>query len=264
MVKTVFKRVEFKYVISKQQYEAIMDVLHDKMIMDKYCEGNKPYNIYNIYCDNVHNDVIRHSTSKPYYKEKLRVRAYQLGDDQLTVFLELKKKVDKIVSKRRVMMKFEDAMNFIKTGQYGHEYSQKAIILEEIKNHITKFSVEPKVFIAYDRVALFGKDDSEFRVSFDMNIVSRRSDLTFNSRVFEQKLLGNNHYLMEVKTNAAMPLWFSKVLSELEIFKSSFSKYGNEFDLKIKKEKKRMFSYVSLQKPSVYAVDTIYRGERYV
>lgn len=264
MVKTVFKRVEYKYVISKQQYEKIMQLLQDKMVLDDYCQNNQPYNIYNIYFDNEYNDVIRHSTSKPYYKEKLRLRSYQLSDEKAKVFLELKKKVDKVVSKRRVIMTFLDAMNFLKTGQYGYEYAEKAIILEEIKNHIKKFKVIPKVFIAYDRMAFFGKEDSEFRVSFDRDIVSRRTNLTFTNRNFERTLLSNNQCLMEVKTNGAMPIWFSKILSELGIFKSSFSKYGNEFDLKIKEENKRVFSYVSLQKPSVYTMDTMYRGERYV
>lgn len=264
MVKTVFKRVEYKYVISKKQYEAIMNLLQDKMVFDQYCAGDEPYNIYNIYFDNAYDDVIRHSTSKPYYKEKLRLRAYKLSDDNSKVFLELKKKVNKIVSKRRVVMTFADAMDFIKTGQYSDKYIEKAIILEEIKNHIDKFNVEPKVFIAYDRIALFGKDDNEFRVSFDMDIVSRRTELAFTNREFEQRLLESDQYLMEVKTNGAMPLWFSKILSELEIFKSSFSKYGNEFDLKVKTEKKRVFSYVSLQKPRLYVTDTIYGGERYV
>ena len=32
---------------------------------------------------------------------------------------------------------------------------------------------------------------------------------------------------MEVKENGALPLWFVKILNELKIYPTSFSKYGN-------------------------------------
>ena len=34
---------------------------------------------------------------------------------------------------------------------------------------------------------------------------------------------------MEVKILGAMPVWFTKILSELKIYNTHFSKYGNEF-----------------------------------
>ena len=36
-------------------------------------------------------------------------------------------------------------------------------------------------------------------------------------------------YLMEVKILGAMPLWFANILSELEIYNTHFSKYGDEY-----------------------------------
>jgi hypothetical protein len=42
-------------------------------------------------------------------------------------------------------------------------------------------------------------------------------------------LLEKDQYLMEVKITGAMPLWFTKLLSELSIFSTNFSKYGNEY-----------------------------------
>ena len=50
-------------------------------------------------------DAIRHSISKPYYKEKLRLRSYKLPTNTNDkVFLELKKKINGIVSKRRLSL----------------------------------------------------------------------------------------------------------------------------------------------------------------
>lgn len=62
------------------------------------------YTICNIYYDTGDWRLICKSLEKPVYKEKLRVRSYGVptGDDK--VFVELKKKYDGMVYKRRVAM----------------------------------------------------------------------------------------------------------------------------------------------------------------
>lgn len=81
---------------------------------DKYCKNNNTYSIYNIYYDTKNNDVIRHSISKPYYKEKLRLRSYKVPTNlDKKVFLELKKKIKGIVSKRRLSLTLGEAYDFI-------------------------------------------------------------------------------------------------------------------------------------------------------
>ena len=61
---------------------------------DEHCKSGKNYNIYNIYYDTDNSDVIRHSISKPYYKEKLRLRSYYIPNNSNDkVFLELKRKL---------------------------------------------------------------------------------------------------------------------------------------------------------------------------
>lgn len=72
------------------------------------------YTICNIYYDTGDWRLIRKSLEKPVYKEKLRVRSYGVptGDDK--VFVELKKKYDGVVYKRRVAM--TAARRFFKNG----------------------------------------------------------------------------------------------------------------------------------------------------
>jgi len=72
-----FKRYEKKFLLTNQQYDALIPKLLDYMEPDHHCLDGKNYSIYNIYYDTIHSDVIRHSISKPYYKEKLRLRSYK-------------------------------------------------------------------------------------------------------------------------------------------------------------------------------------------
>ena len=87
-----FKRYEKKFLLNKEQYDKLIPRLIEYMNPDEHCKGGRTYSIYNIYYDTNDNQVIRHSISKPYYKEKLRLRSYYIpknNDD--TVFFRVKK-----------------------------------------------------------------------------------------------------------------------------------------------------------------------------
>ena len=57
------------------------------------------------------------------------------------------------------------------------------------------------MYIAYDRRAYFGKEDPEFRVTFDNNIVSRSNYLDLRNIGFDRRLLDEKIRLMEIKVN---------------------------------------------------------------
>ncbi len=109
-----FKRYEKKYLLNQTQYDELIKRLSEYMNTDEYCKDGKNYSIYNIYYDTDDNQVIRHSISKPYYKEKLRLRSYKVPkslDDK--VFIELKKKINGVVNKRRVVLTLGEAYKFL-------------------------------------------------------------------------------------------------------------------------------------------------------
>lgn len=68
------------------------------------------------------------SLERPVYKEKLRVRSYGIPGESSSVFVELKKKYDGIVYKRRVTMALTEVEPFLcgllppaQFGQIGRE-----------------------------------------------------------------------------------------------------------------------------------------------
>ena len=69
----------------------------------------------------------------------------------------------------------------------------------EIKDLMKRYELKPKVFISYERLAFFGKDDSDFRLTLDRNIISRREDLFLDSPVYGKALLKEGQWLMEAK-----------------------------------------------------------------
>lgn len=226
-----FKRYEKKYILTKEQYDKLIPRISEYMDPDKFCKDGRNYSIYNIYYDTEDNQVIRHSIDKPYYKEKLRLRSYKIPksyDD--TVFLELKKKINGIVSKRRVVMTLGEAEKFLKFREKPktNDYVNNQV-LKEIEYYLDNNTVKEKIYISYSRKAFFAKDDKDFRITFDSKLLTRRDNLSLEAGPFGQNLLENNQYLMEVKILGAIPIWFTKILSELKIYNTNFSKYGNEY-----------------------------------
>ena len=98
----IFNRVELKYLLTQNDVNQLIPLLNEKMKSDAYNPGGKTYPISNIYFDTDSNELIIKSLEKPIYKEKLRLRSYgQVRDKNETVFLEIKKKFDGVVYKRR-------------------------------------------------------------------------------------------------------------------------------------------------------------------
>ncbi|MBC3796998.1 polyphosphate polymerase domain-containing protein [Acetobacterium tundrae] len=231
MITTTFKRYEKKYQIHEFQLKELMPILLAEMMPDDFTLKNNGYSIYNIYFDTENYDIIRHSLSKPYYKEKLRLRSYAIpisSDDK--VFLELKKKIGGIVSKRRATMTLNEANRFISKREYPLEANAiNRLVLEEIDNFLDHHVIEPKAYISYDRIAFVGKNDPEFRVTFDCNIKNRQNNLSLEEGDFGNQLLPKDGYIMEIKILGAIPVWLTHALSSLKIYSSSFSKYGNAY-----------------------------------
>lgn len=226
-----FNRNEIKFLLNPAQFEIIKAEIEERMTPDGFCRDGGSYMVYNIYFDTEKDDIIRRSLSKPYYKEKLRLRSYTMparGDDK--VFPEIKKKVGGVVAKRRASMSYNEAMEFFKNRKQpcvdGYQDIQ---IMKEIAEFLSRYDAKPKLYLSYERSAFFDKDDSQLRVSFDKDILTRRHKVNLIDGDFGSELLKDGGVLMEVKCGGSIPVWLCGMLSELGVHKTSFSKYGEEY-----------------------------------
>lgn len=231
MAINTFARKEIKFLLDMNQYENLMEEIHKYMNPDKYCVGGKEYGIYNIYYDTPDDFLIRESLAKPYYKEKIRLRSYYspASPDSL-VFLEIKKKIGGIVTKRRVSMTLAESDEYFATRRKPE--AKKYItgqVFTELDAFLDHYPVAPKQYISYQREAFFGKDNSDFRLTFDRKITERRFDLGLDHESYGNQIIREDQRLMEVKVSDSMPEWLIQKLSELQIYKTSFSKYGRAY-----------------------------------
>ncbi len=288
----VFKRYEMKYMMTRRQKKAVLEAMLPYMKLDEFGHTT----IRNVYFDTDNYILVRRSIEKPVYKEKLRIRSYKQAGAQDKVFIELKKKYDDVVYKRRESLSQLETLEWLVSGTPFPKATQ-------IGNEIDYFfrlyqTLKPKVFLSYEREAFYahvrpgeicqpgltdarrasseslagsnahvrpgeicqpGLTDarrasseslagsnahvrpgeicqpgltgsSDFRVTFDENILARQEELSLSKEVWGEPLIDENSVLMEIKTSGSIPLWMTHVLAQEKIYKTSFSKYGTAYE----------------------------------
>ncbi len=218
-----FKRYEMKYLLDERKYKLLRQQLQNRLTVDRFGKTA----ICNIYFDTPDHRLVRTSLEKPVYKEKLRLRSYGTPAEGDAVFVELKKKYKGVVYKRREKMELTEAERYLYEMEPAAVQTQ---IMKEIDWFINSYgNLEPSMFISYNRIAMYGVEEPELRVTFDSNILWREDELQLGSGIWGTPILTEGQRLMEIKIPGCMPLWLSHVLDELQIYPSSFSKYGKGY-----------------------------------
>lgn len=219
MYLNVFKRVEEKYLLTKEEKNKFFDKIKDYLEKDEFFESK----VCNIYFDTNNKDLVIHSLEKPIYKDKVRLRSYNVPTLNDSVFLEIKNKYKGIVGKRRIKIKLKDFYEYYEKGIIKNN-SQ---IMQEIDYLFKYYQLKPSLYIAYDRKSYRGCEDNNLRITIDSNLRSRKEDLRLELGDAGKKYFDKEYYIMEIKTLNAFPLWLVKCLSELKIYPTSLSKYGS-------------------------------------
>ena len=227
---SVFKRYEKKYLVSAEQASSLMKCLLKHMRADDYGRTT----ICSVYMDTPDFQLIRTSLEKPVYKEKLRLRTYGVPAAESPAYVEIKKKYKGVVYKRRISTAYALAEAWLFHGlcvpTQGQIESEIAWFLKSYEN------IAPAASICYDRVALYGLEDPQLRVTLDENIRYRTRDLSLFCGSGGELLTAPGERLMEIKVAGGMPLWLAEALSELQIYPTSFSKYGNAYKAMMEKK----------------------------
>ena len=226
-IQTNFKRTEIKYLLNRTQYEAFTERMEKIARIDAYGKTQ----ILNIYFDTPDFQLIRTSLEKPVYKEKLRLRTYGTPKEDTNAFVEIKKKFRGVVYKRRIVLPYAEAFDYMTEGKRGKGLQEcDSQIVGEIDAFMEQYqNPEGKMMISYDRIAWEGIYDPALRITFDTNICWRTGHLDLRSGGLGRSLLREGEHLMEIKITGAMDMEIARILSELSIFPASFSKYGKGY-----------------------------------
>ena len=219
---SVMKRHEVKYLLNGEQTRRFREKLQGHMQIDQYGKTS----IASLYYDTPTYQLIRSSLEKPAFKEKIRLRSYGLATQESPVFLEMKRKANGVVYKRRVQMTVPLAQQFFSEDGKTQDDGQISREIAAFRSHYQ--ALRPTCLIIYDRTAYF-EPGGDLRLTIDENPRYRLDDLTLTKSMQGVSLLDPGWTILEIKVQDAMPLWLTAILSECSIRKGSFSKYGEAY-----------------------------------
>jgi len=214
---SVMKRYELKYHLTKEQLKTFQERISKYMKIDEYGLTS----IASLYYDTIDYRLINKSIEKPKYKEKVRLRSYGLAKENTKTFLEVKRKCEGVVYKRRISLLESEAESF-----FEGESINKTQIGRELDAVREQYGyLEPKYLIIYDRIAYY-QNDSDLRITLDINPRYRTTDLNLHTSMEGIPLLKEGEAILEIKIQNSIPLWLVEILSQEKIYKTSFSKVG--------------------------------------
>ena len=219
---SVMKRYELKYLLDRGQTAFLAGSLRGRMEPDLYGMTT----IASLYYDTPDDRLIRRSLEKPDFKEKLRLRSYGPAAEDSPVFLELKRKVSGIVCKRRVQTTLPEVRHFFAGA--NDLFPDRQISRELGWFRDLYAPLRPACLIICDRVAYF-EPSGDLRLTIDFNPRYRMDDMDLTGSTDGLPLRPEGDTILEIKVQEAMPLWLTAILDEGQIYKSSFSKYGEAF-----------------------------------
>ncbi|KGJ53189.1 transporter [[Clostridium] innocuum] len=225
-MKQVIQRFEKKYLLDSNQCRSFVMRIQPYITEDIYPAST----IYNLYLDTEQFDLIHRSIEKPPFKEKLRIRSYTpVCSEEEPIYLEIKRKYAQIVCKRRMQLSYGECRRFLNNPNLSASQIEK-----ELSYTLYHYQVQPRIFLAYDRISYVGKQEQQLRITMDSHIRSRFDHLSLNDHESNEELFHRDMILLEIKAERSYPLWLSSVLSDMRLYPTSFSKVGQVF---YKKEK---------------------------
>ena len=215
-------RYELKFILNGDRVGRIREKLEGHMQVDRFGLTT----ISSLYFDTPDRRLIRASIENTGFKEKIRLRSYGRATSFSPVFLELKRKAGDTVYKRRISTTIPSSEMFFRRECDLDDYGQ-------IGREITAFrdrygTLVPSCLIIYDRTAYF-EPDGDLRLTIDGDPRYRTEDMRLDRSGEGKSLLPDGGAILEVKTQGAIPLWLTSILSDEHIYKSSFSKYGEAY-----------------------------------
>ena len=230
-LETTFKRIETKYIVSKDKLDKLIQDLKEYLVEDDYPIST----ISNIYFDTEDFDILQEEHLGVKRKEKVRMRAY-LSQPKIDsqVFLEIKTKDQEGIGREyRLLSTPSSIINFITKGHLDASITD-TVVIEKVKKlqRDYKFAIKPRMYIYYDRYSLKEKKSIEgchynkIRITIDQNLVYRDETVSLFAGNHGAPLLDNDTVIMEIKAPGNKPQWLQDILDKYNLMEHKFSKYS--------------------------------------
>ncbi len=239
------QRYELKYVIPEQKALAIRDFLRCYLDVDKNGLGQPDlsYPVHSLYLDSPSMSLYHSTINGDKNRFKLRIRFYN-ESDETPVFLEIKRRMNNIISKKRVGVPRATAQSIL-SGQIpaleeisaankkkGSNETQEGLstsqidALLEFSDHVNQLQAQPVSHVAYRREAWILPDSNVVRVTLDRQVRCEPDpDARLNTIMNNPTFVFGDWVILELKFTDRFPNWFRDLVEVFNLTQCGAAKY---------------------------------------
>ena len=222
-------RFESKYLVDRQTESQIKEFIHPFVALDEHVnEGaDSGYLISSLYLDSPDHRLMGMTEQGMKNRFKLRIRSYDEIPES-PVFLEVKKKIDGVLTKRRVPVRREEAVGFLNGEPLDNlelEAGDRGDA-EEFLSLMNRTQAIPVMHVRYMRQAFNAVDGSPLRVTFDRELVfqpAHELEFVVNGQGWRDAHMKQT--ILEIKFTDRYPSWIKDLIQFFQLQKQSVPKY---------------------------------------
>jgi len=234
---TNYTRRELKYYISDFQYRQLMKVIPNYMLPDENIKDELrcSYPIRSLYLESKNLKCYHERLDGIKNRAKYRYRTYEENShsDDTQYFIEIKRKENKDLHKRRVRMKLKTLYRALEKGEYDNLMEdedlspQGLMTLNDFFYIKNRDKLSPFIGIRYEREAYYDNESRRLRLSFDTGLYACPCPNIFalqeNLKYWKKVPLRN--IIFEIKARNFLPQWMADIVKRFSLVAEPISKY---------------------------------------
>lgn len=241
-------RYELKYLLDWPTYFRIKRELQVLFKKDPAAGKQGKYDVISLYYDTPSLAFFWDKIEGEEERVKVRLRTYdhhdQKGENKekkQDVFLELKKKKNRNVYKKRLLLdnemqtrikahsthlqKLFAGKEFIKETKNSINKAEKELEQEILHLHHSRGELQPTLVVSYAREPLVSADNLNVRITFDSNVRYRSKDFSLATKHTDKHIIAPKHVIMEIKYTDYFPQWLVQLIQKYKCEARAISKY---------------------------------------
>ena len=224
-------RYEFKYILNKKISDQIEKEARNFMIYDGHVkkELNNKYFVRSLYFENNFASNFYEKVDGMKIRRKYRLRTYSnFFDPKVPIFFEVKGRISERTYKKRINIKNKYLNLFLSQSQNFNLlnlYPNNEMIINFIFDSFRK-NLKPLILVDYKRRPYINKFGLYFRLTFDTNLLSSKTNNLFSNDKYSSWLECKAGYtILEVKFDRSIPAWFHRIIQCYNLKRRSISKF---------------------------------------
>jgi hypothetical protein len=231
------QRFELKYLVKEETAQALRRFVSCYLKPDEFAASlpDNAYPVHSLYLDSP--DLATYQAVQCGEKNRYKLRIRYYGDNDATVYFEIKRRTNDVISKMRAKVR-RDAVQALLSGQppqlrhLASPNGRQLVALQEFCRLMHTLRATPKSHVAYMREAWMSPINNSARITFDRAV---RCEAEFaaplTTALGEAVSPFDDQVVLELKFVDRMPTWFSEMVRLFGLVRGGAPKYAQGISL---------------------------------